>query len=183
MPTPGIVIATILLGTLLPVAVFTFVPAVLFRTHLRRHRAAWTRRGTHVVHAAYRGSVIETIAPAGVPISVAVGSLMSLYVAVPMLVIVPLTLGAIVQGGLGAALVGVVCSLLMAASAIVGCAILRPSRQAVLGARVVGVVELVIALGAAFCEWTPLAVAFAVHASALLLAAVANQRANVARCA
>ena len=183
MPTPGILIVTLLLGTLVPIAVLTFVPAVLFRTYLKRHRAAWTRRGTHVVHAAYRGSIIETIAPGSVPISVAIGSLMSLYVAVPVLVVVPLTALAIFEGGLGAAFVGLVCSLLMAASAIVGCAILRPSRQAVLGACVVGAVEVVIALAAAFCDWTPLAAAIGVHAIALLLAAGANQRANVARCA
>jgi hypothetical protein len=183
LPAPGIVIATLLLGTLLPIVVITFVPAVLFRTYLRRHRAAWTRRGTHVVHVAYRGSVIETIAPRSLPISVAIGSLMSLYVAVPVLVVLPLTALAIAEGGFGAAFVGLSCSLLMAASAIVGCAILRPSRQAVLGACVVGAVEIVIALAAAFCEWTPLAVAIGVHALALLLAAGANQRANVARCA
>jgi hypothetical protein len=179
----GIVVATILLGTLLPIAVLTFVPAVLYRARLKRYRAAWTRRGTHIVHAAYRGSAIETIVPAGLPISVAVGSLMSLYIAVPLLVVAPLALGAFVQGALGSALVGVVCSLFMAASAIVGCAILRPSREAALGARVIGAVELLIALAGAFCEWTPLAIAFAAHGIVLLLAAVANQRANVARCA
>lgn len=175
--------ATLLLFTLVPIAVLTFVPAVLFRTHLRRFRGAWTRRDTHEIHAAYRGSIIETIAPSGVPISVAVGSLVSLYVAVPVIVVAPLTVGALMDGGFGAALAGVMCSLLMVASAIVGCAILRPSREAVLGACVIGGVEIVIALAAAFCDWTPLAVAITVHALALLLAARTNQRANVARCA
>jgi hypothetical protein len=182
-PAPGIVIATLIFCTLIPIAVFTFVPAVLFRTRLRRHRGAWLRRGTHVVQGAYRGAVIETLAPAGLPISVAVGSLMSLYIAVPVVVVGPLALGALMKGAVGEGFVGVVCSLFMVASAIVGCAILRPSREAALGARVIGVVELVIALGAAFCEWTPLAIAMAAHAIMLLLAALANARANVARCA
>ena len=175
--------AVFLLVTLVPIAVLTFVPAMLFRTHLKRYRAAWIRRGSHVVHAAYRGSVIETSTPSDVPIAVTVGSLISLYVAVPVVIVGPLTLCSALDGGLGAALAGVLCSLLMIASAIVGCAILRPSREAVRGAVIVGAVELVIALAAAFCDWIPLACAIAVHALALLVAAGANQRANVARCA
>lgn len=179
----GFLVATLLLCTLVPITVFTFVPAVLFRTRLKRYRGAWTRRGSHVVHAAYRGSVIETIAPAGVPISVVIGSLMSLYVAVPVLVIGPLAVGALVQGAFGGAFVGVACSLFMVASAIVGCTILRPSRQAALGARLIGALELLVALGAAFCDWAPVALAMGTHAVVLLVAALANQRANVARCA
>ena len=175
--------AVLLLGTLVPIAVLTFVPAMLFRTHLKRYRADWVRRGTHVVHAAYRGTVVEMIAPATLPISVAIGSLMSLYVAVPVVIVGPLTLCAALDGGLRPALAGMLCSLLMIASAIVGCAILRPSREAVRGAVIVGAVELVIALAAAFSDWIPLACAVATHAIALLVAAAANQRANVARCA
>ena len=168
--------------TLVPVVVFTLVPAMLFRARLKRYRDAWTRRGTYTVRAAYRGTVVETVAPGRVPISVAVGSLVSLYVAVPVLAVAPLAVFAFADGNVGGALVGLVCSLLMVASAIVGCAILRPSREAATGALVVGGVLLLIALGAAFAEWTPLAFATAAHAGALLLAALANRRANVTRC-
>ena len=139
-----------LLFTLVPAAVFTFVPAVLFRTRLKRHRAAWTRRGTYTVHGAYRGSVVETVAPARLPISVAVGSLVSLYVAVPVLAVAPFALFELIEGNVGEGFVALVCSLLMVASAIVGCAILRPSREAALGAYVIGAVLLLVALGAAF---------------------------------
>jgi hypothetical protein len=173
----------VLVCTLIPIGVFMFVPAVLFRTHLKRHRSAWIRRGSHVVHGAYRGSVVETLAPARVPISVALGSLMSLYIAIPVLVVGPYALGSALAGSPGEAIGGTACSLLMIASAIVGCAILRPSREAARGAFVVGAVELVIALGAAYSEWTPLAVATGTHGVVLLLAALSNERANVARCA
>jgi hypothetical protein len=183
LPSPGLVFGVFVLVTLVPIAVFTFVPAVLFRAQFQRKRGLWGGRAEHVVRAAYRGTTVEIETPSRVPVTVAAVSLASLYLAAPVMIVGPLSLAAFLEGFGKDALIGVTCSMLMIASAIVGCAILRPSREAVRGACVVACAEILFALSAAWHEWAPLAIIAAVHALALLLAALVNQRGNVRMCA
>jgi len=183
LPSPGLVYGVFLLVTLVPIAVFTFVPAVLFRLHLRQKRGLWGGTALHVVRAAYRGTTVELETPSRVPWTVAVVSLASLYLAAPVMIVGPLSLAAGLEGFGKDALIGTTCSLLMIASAIVGCALLRPSREAVRGACLVASAEIVFALASAWHEWTPLAIIAAVHALALVVAAFVNQRGNVRMCA
>lgn len=183
LPSPGLVFGVFVLVTLVPIAVFTFVPAVLFRAHLRRKRGLWRQSALHVVRAAYRGVTLELETPSRVPVTVAVVSLASLYLAAPVLVVGPLSLAALLEGFGKDAIIGTTCSLLMVASAIVGCALLRPSREAARGACVVASAEILFALAAAWNEWQPLAIIAGVHAASLVAAAVVNQRGNVRSCA
>jgi hypothetical protein len=183
MPSPGLVFGVFLLVTLVPMAVFTFVPAVLFRAQFRKKRGLWGGRVEHVVRAVYRGAAVEYETPSRVPVTVAAVSLASLYLAAPVFIVLPLSLAALLEGFGKDAVIGTACSLLMIASAVVGCALLRPSREAARGACVVAAAEILFALASAWNEWAPLAIIAAVHATALLLAAFVNQRGNVRMCA
>ena len=183
LPSPGLVFGVFILVTLVPIAVFTFLPAVLFRAQFQRKRKLWGGRFEHVVRAAYRGTTVEVETPSRVPVTVAAVSLASLYLAAPVLVVGPLSLAALAEGFGKDAIIGTTCTLLMVASAIVGCAILRPSREAARGACVVAAAEILFALAAAWHEWAPLAIIAGVHAVALLLAAFVNHRGNVRMCA
>jgi hypothetical protein len=183
LPSPGLVFGVFLLVTLVPIAIFTFIPAVLFRVHFRRNRRLWGGRIEHVVRAAYRGATVVVETPSRVPLTVAAVSLASLYLAAPVFIVGPMSVAAMLGGFGKEALIGVTCSLLMLASGVVGCSILRPSREAARGACVVAGAELLFALAAAWHEWAPLAIIAAVHAVLLLTAAFVNQRGNVRMCA
>jgi hypothetical protein len=183
LPPPALAIAVMAVVMVLPLALLTLVPMAIFRAAYRRHRPLWAGRLEHVVRAAYRGSTVSVETAPRVPFRVVFASFVSLFIALPVMVVAPAAIRSVALEGMSVgAAIGMTGALLMVACGIVGWTILRPSREAVLAARVVGGGELLFAMGAAYVSIMPCAVIAAGHAIVLFAGAAANARGNVRAC-
>lgn len=174
LPPPGLVVVVVMVFVVVPLAVVLFLPLAAFRHSFRRHHARWVHASAHVVHGAYRGSTVLLEGAPRVPWIVVAASLLSLYLATPVAVALPFAVAAAAMEGVSvAAALAFDASLVMIAGAVVGYAILRPSR------------ERAVAVIAAYRDASSVTYATIAcsHAIVLFAAAAANERGNVRACA
>jgi hypothetical protein len=200
-PPTGLMLVVGLL-LILPGAFAVFVPLAIFRSAARKHLASWSRERAWVAPGAYRGAPIVIATRPRIPFAVAVASVASLFVAVPLVVVAPVAIRdgmtLVAERRVGWEIFTVLASVVMASSAVVGRTLLKPSREAAVAARVLATGEILLAhvlvivvlafsmvcvgedAAAARGQAVLMCAAFAVaHALVLFAGATANDRANV----